>query len=74
MLVIAYLYRFSERQVEEATNLNPVVKEFVGLAVDQLAPDHGTLSEFKRRCIKRTAGTHSNPSATMCLDGRGESR
>jgi len=54
MLVIAYLYRFSERQVEEATNLNLALKEFVGLAVDELAPDHSTLSEFNRRL--RAAG------------------
>jgi IS5 family transposase len=49
MLLIAYLYRFSERQVEEATNLHLAIKEFVGLAVDELAPDHSTLSEFNRR-------------------------
>jgi IS5 family transposase len=49
MLVIAYLYRFSERQVEEATNLNLAIKEFVGLAVDELAPDHSSLSEFNKR-------------------------
>jgi IS5 family transposase len=49
MLVIAYLYRFSERQVEEATNFNLAVKEFVGLAVDELAPDHSTLSQFNKR-------------------------
>lgn len=49
MLVITYLYRFSERQVEEATNLNLAIKEFVGLAVDELAPDHSTLSEFNKR-------------------------
>lgn len=49
MLVIAYLYSFSERQVEEATNLNLAIKEFVGLAVDELAPDHSSLSEFNRR-------------------------
>jgi IS5 family transposase len=52
MLVIAYLYRFSERQVEEATNLNLAIKEFVGLAVDELAPDHSTLSEFTARLRK----------------------
>jgi transposase, IS5 family len=49
MLVIAYLYRFSERQVEEATNFNLVIKEFVGLAIDQRAPDHSTLCEFNAR-------------------------
>jgi IS5 family transposase len=55
MLVIAYLYRFSERQVEEATNLNLAIKEFVGLAVDELAPDHSTLSEFNKR-LRETSG------------------
>jgi len=49
LLVIGYLYQFSERQVEEAANFNLAIKEFVGLAVDELAPDHSTLSEFKRR-------------------------
>ena len=58
MLVIAYLYRFSERQVEEATNLNLAIKEFVGLAVDELAPDHSTLSEFNRR-IREAQGWQS---------------
>jgi IS5 family transposase len=55
MLVIAYLYHFSERQVEEATNFNLAIKEFVGLAVDELAPDHSTLSEFNRR-IRESGG------------------
>ena len=49
MLIIAYLYQFSERQVEEATRYNLAIKEFVGLAVDEAAPDHSTLCEFKRR-------------------------
>jgi transposase, IS5 family len=49
MLVISYLYHISERETEEVTNFNLAIKEFVGLAVDQLAPDHSTLSEFKQR-------------------------
>ena len=58
MLLIAYLYRFSERQVEEATNMNLAIKEFVGLAVDEFAPDHSTLSEFNRR-IREAHGWQS---------------
>jgi len=54
MLVIAYLYHFSERQVEEATNYHLAIKEFVGLAVDEVAPDHSTLSTFTERI--RAAG------------------
>jgi transposase, IS5 family len=49
MLILTYLYRFSERQVEEASNFNLAIKEFVGLAVDELAPDHSTLCEFNKR-------------------------
>ena len=49
MLILAHLYGFSERQVEEATNFNLAIKEFVGLAVDELAPDHSSLSEFNKR-------------------------
>jgi transposase len=56
MLVISYLYGFSERQVEEATNFNLAIKEFVGLAVDERAPDHSTLSEFNRRLRATGAG------------------
>lgn len=49
MLVISYLYDLSERQTEEVVNYNLPVKEFVGLAVDEPAPDHSTLCLFKRR-------------------------
>ncbi len=49
MLVIAYLYNLSERQTEEVVNFQLPIKEFVGLAVDEPAPDHSTLCLFKRR-------------------------
>jgi IS5 family transposase len=55
MLVIAHLYNFSERQVEEAANYHLAIKEFVGLGVDECAPDHSTLSDFNRR-LKEMGG------------------
>jgi IS5 family transposase len=55
MLVIAFLYDLSERQVEEAATYHLAIKEFVGLGVDELAPDHSTLCEFKRR-LRDTGG------------------
>ncbi len=58
MLVIAYLYNLSERQTEEVVNFQLPVKEFVGLAVDEPAPDHSTLCLFKRRL--RQAGRWSH--------------
>jgi IS5 family transposase len=51
--MIAYLYNLSERQVEMYINENLPAKFFVGLAVDQQAPDHSTLTVFRERLIQR---------------------
>ena len=51
--MIAYLYHLSERQVEVYINENLPAKFFVGLAVDQKAPDHSTLTVFRERLIQR---------------------
>lgn len=53
MELIAYLYNLSERQVEGYVNENLPAKFFVGLAVDQKAPDHSTLTVFRERLIQR---------------------
>ena len=55
MLVIAVMYDLSERQVEDTTNYHLAVKEFVGLAVTEAAPDHSTLSDFRTR-LREAAG------------------
>lgn len=44
MLLISYLYKVSERQVETIVNENLPAKFFVGLGVDEKAPDHSTLT------------------------------
>lgn len=51
MLLVAYLYDLSERQVEEMATFNLAVKYFLGLAADELPPDHSTLTAFKRRLL-----------------------
>jgi transposase len=53
MELIAYLYKLSERQVEVYINENLPAKFFVGLAVDQKAPDHTTLTVFRERLLER---------------------
>jgi IS5 family transposase len=53
MEMVAYLYNLSERQVEAYVNDNLSAKYFVGLAVDQKAPDHSTLTKFRKRLIER---------------------
>jgi len=53
MEIIAYLYNLSERQVEVYVNETLPAKFFVGLGVDQKAPDHSTLTVFRERLIKR---------------------
>lgn len=52
MLFISYLYDVSERSVEELVNFHLVVKWFIGLAVDELSPDHSSLTVFKDRYLK----------------------
>lgn len=51
--LIAYLYNLTERQVEGYINENLPAKYFVGLAVDEKAPDHSTLTVFRERLVKR---------------------
>lgn len=51
MLFLSYLYDISETQIEERVNLDLAFKYFVGLGVDELAPDHSSLTKFKNRLI-----------------------
>lgn len=51
-LLIPYLFNISEREAEDVVRHNLLAKYFVGLGVDQLPPDHSTLTVFKRRLGK----------------------
>lgn len=52
MLFISYLYNFSERQAEMMVNDSIAMKCFLGLGVDEIAPDHSSLTYFKERLLK----------------------
>lgn len=47
------VYDLSERRTEAFVNDSLLAKYFLGLAVDEAAPDHSTLTAFKRRIVKR---------------------
>lgn len=49
MLFLSYLYNVSERSMEEFADTNMLAKWFMGLAIDEPAPDHSTLRVFRRR-------------------------
>ncbi len=51
MLFLSYLYNVSERQMEQLATYHLAVKWFLGLAVDEPAPDHSTLTKFKDRLV-----------------------
>ncbi len=51
MLFLSFLYGISERDVERAIIDSLAMKYFLGLAADQRAPDHSTLTVFKNRII-----------------------
>ncbi len=50
---MAYLYQLSEQQVEIYVHENLSAKYFVGLAGDEKAPDHSTLTVFRKRLVER---------------------
>lgn len=62
MLLVSYIYNISERQAEELVRYFLPAKEFVGLGVDDLPPDHSTLTVFKNRLLK-----HSGQKAVESL-------
>jgi len=52
MLFVSYLYNFSERETEIMVNDSLSMKYFLGLGVDEQAPDHSSLTYFKERLLK----------------------
>jgi len=53
LLIAAYLYNLSERQVEEYANYTLPAKYSLGLVVGQVAPDCSALIEFYDQLIQR---------------------
>jgi IS5 family transposase len=49
ILFLQFLYDISDRRVEEEVNFNLVMKWFVGLAIDESAPDSSSLTRFRDR-------------------------
>ncbi len=53
MCLLAYFYDLSEQQVEVYVNENIPAKYFVGLGLDQAAPDLSILSRFRERLTQQ---------------------
>lgn len=51
MLFLAYLFNQSEREIERVINDSISMKGFLGLALDEAAPDHSSLTKFKNRIL-----------------------
>jgi len=51
MLFLSFIYNISETQIEERVNMDLAFKYFVGLGVDELAPDHSSLTKLKNRLL-----------------------
>lgn len=52
MLFLAYLFNVSERDIERVINDSISMKAFLGLAFDEAAPDHSSLTKFKDRILE----------------------
>ncbi len=53
MLFISYLFNHSDRETEFAATTNLLVKYFLGLPINEEAPDHSSLSRFRDRVLAR---------------------
>lgn len=51
MLFLAYLFKLSEREIERVVNDSISMKAFLGLAFDEAAPDHSSLTQWKNRIL-----------------------
>jgi len=52
MMFLGYLYDISDRDLERLCNDTISFKYFIEIAIDESAPDHSTLSLFRKRIIK----------------------
>ncbi len=53
MLFLAYLFNVSDREIERFVNDSISMKNFLGLAFSEAAPDHSSLSVFRSRIINK---------------------
>jgi transposase, IS5 family len=53
MLILSYLYKLSERQVEAYTSDSLAARYFLGIAANESVPDHSTLSVFRERVLAK---------------------
>src|SRR3989339_263916 len=60
MLFLAYLFGTSEREIERIINDSISMKVFLGIAFDEAAPDHSTLTKFKNRILDFDKRNESN--------------
>jgi IS5 family transposase len=58
MLFLSFLYDLSERDTQRFVDENIPARYFLDLALDQLAPDHSTLSIFKGRLLANGSWAH----------------
>jgi len=75
MLLLSYLYNLSERQTEEFANDSLSARYFLGLAGHQSAPDHSTLTVFKRRILASSPAARDRetvPGYSATGEGEGD--
>lgn len=53
MLLISYLYKLSERETELFVGDSLAARYFVGIAANEPAPDHSSLSVFRERILSK---------------------
>lgn len=71
ILLIGYLYGInSERRLEQEVQVNLAYRWFLGIELDEVIPDHSTLSQLRRRKFKgsRIFEEIFNTLVIQCID------
>ena len=51
LLFLSYLFNVSEREIERIVNDSISMKVFLGISLDEAAPDHSSITKFKDRIL-----------------------
>jgi len=73
MLFIAFLFNHSDRDTEFAATNNLLVKYFLGLPIDEKAPDHTSLCRFRETVLEKKGAAFFN-TLFRTLVGEAKSR
>jgi len=67
ILLIQKFYNLSDEKAEPGLNVNLLYMRFVGLSLDELAPDSTTIGRFRNLLINNNSTFAHKPQLFLCI-------